>query len=79
MQELFTGSQDDSMRDFLAAAFEYLSGLSQDRIEVPTTVVKALKEIERIIKIEEQALSSREQDLLRFHLLQIARLAGENG
>ena len=37
------------------------------------------EEVEKIIKIEEQALSPKEQDLLRFYLLQIARLTGENG
>jgi aspartate/methionine/tyrosine aminotransferase len=70
---------DDSMGQFLTAAFEYLSGLSQQHIEVPTTVVRALKEVEHIIKIEEQALSAQQQEKLRFYLLQIARLTGENG
>ena len=79
MQEFLTSTQDDSMREFLAAAFEYLSGLSRNRMEVPTSVIKALKDIEKIIGIEEQALSTREQDLLRFFLLKIARLCGENG
>jgi hypothetical protein len=67
------------MGQFLTAAFEYLSGLSQQHIEVPTTVVRALKEVEHIIKIEEQALSAQQQEKLRFYLLQIARLTGENG
>jgi hypothetical protein len=31
------------------------------------------------VKIEEQALEKKEQNLLRFYLLQIARIAGENG
>jgi hypothetical protein len=79
VQQLLSGAQDDSMRDFLAAAFEYLSGLSEGDLEVPTSVVRALKEIERIVSIEEQALAPRDQDLLRFYLLQIARLCGENG
>jgi aspartate/methionine/tyrosine aminotransferase len=70
---------DDSLGQFLAAASEYLSGLSQQHLEVPTTVVRALKEVEHIMKIEEQALSPKQQEQLRFYLLQIARLAGENG
>jgi aspartate/methionine/tyrosine aminotransferase len=73
------GSQEDTMKQFLGAAFEYLSGVSQQQVEVPTTVVKAMQEVERIIKIEQQPLSPRQQDELRFCLLQIARLAKENG
>lgn len=79
LQQLLSSAQEDSMREFLAAAFEYLSGFSDGALEVPTSVVRALKEIERIVSIEEQALAPREQDLLRFYLLQIARLCGENG
>jgi hypothetical protein len=70
---------DDSLGQFLAAASEYLSGLTQQHLEVPTTVVRALKEVEHIMKIEEQALLTKQQEQLRFYLLQIARLAGENG
>ncbi len=70
---------DDSMGQFLTAAFEYLRNLSQHQLEVPTTVVRALKEVQHIMHIEEQALSEQQQDELRFALLQIARLAGDNG
>jgi hypothetical protein len=38
-----------------------------------------MKEVERIAKIEEQVLSPKEQEVLRFYLLQIARVTGENG
>lgn len=72
-------SIDDNMHQFLTAALEYLSVISQGMVEVPINIVRALKEVERIIKIEEQPLNSKQQDLLRFYLLQIARLAGENG
>jgi aspartate/methionine/tyrosine aminotransferase len=70
---------DDNMHQFLAAAFEYLTAVSQGMVEVPINIVRAMNEVEKIIKIEEQALSPKEQDLLRFYLLQIARLTGENG
>jgi aspartate/methionine/tyrosine aminotransferase len=73
------GSGEDAMKQFLSAAFEYLSGLSQEQVEVPTTVVKAMQEVERIMKIEQQPLSPKQQEELRFCLLQIARLARENG
>ena len=70
---------EDSLQQFLVAAFEYLSTLPRGSLEVPTNVVRALREVGRIVRIEEQALSGREQDMLRFYLLQIARAAGENG
>ena len=69
----------DDMRDFLAAAFEYLTSLSAGMIEVPVAIVRSLQEVERIARIEEQALPPEKQELLRFYALQIARLAGENG
>ncbi|MCX7874947.1 MAG: pyridoxal phosphate-dependent aminotransferase [Melioribacteraceae bacterium] len=70
---------DENMQQFLSAAVDYLSSLTQEMVEVPINIVRALKEAKRIIKIEEQALNKKEQDLLRFYLLQIARLTGENG
>ena len=72
-------SGDENMHQFLATAFEYLSVISEGMVEVPINIIRAIKEVERIIKIEEQALSPKQQDLLRFCLLQIARLTGENG
>jgi hypothetical protein len=72
------GSNDD-MSQFLAAAFDYLTSLSAGMIEVPVAIVRSLQEVERIARIEEQALPPEKQELLRFYMLQIARLAGENG
>jgi hypothetical protein len=73
-----TGSNDD-MSQFLAAAFDYLTSLSAGMIEVPVAIIRSLKEVELIARIEEQALPPEKQELLRFYMLQIARLAGENG
>ena len=70
---------EDEMRQFLAAALEYLSVVSEGMVEVPINIIRAMKEVERIAKIEEQVLSSPEQEQLRFYIIQIARLAGENG
>ena len=39
----------------------------------------AIFSLELIARIEEQALPPEKQELLRFYMLQIARLAGENG
>ena len=80
LSHFFRGSgANDDMRDFLAAAFDYLTSLSAGMIEVPVAIVRSLQEVERIARIEEQALSPERQELLRFYSLQIARLAGENG
>jgi aspartate/methionine/tyrosine aminotransferase len=70
---------DDTMQQFLSAAMEYLSDIAETSVEVPINVIRALKEIERLLEIEEQPLSTLQQDRLRFYLLQIARGAGENG
>ncbi len=70
---------DDEMRQFLAAATEYLTIASEGMVEVPANIIRAMKEVERIAAIEEQALTPEQQDRLRFYLLQIARITGENG
>jgi hypothetical protein len=70
---------DDEMRQFLAAATEYLTIASEGLVEVPANIIRAMKEVERIAAIEEQALEAGEQDRLRFYLLQIARITGESG
>jgi aspartate/methionine/tyrosine aminotransferase len=69
----------DDMRQFLGAALEYLGALSEGMMEVPVSIIRSLKEVETIAKIEEQALPPEKQQLLRFYMLQIARLAGDNG
>jgi hypothetical protein len=70
---------DDEMQQFLAAAVEYLTVASEGQVEVPANIVRAMKEVERIARIEEQALRPVDQDRLRFYLLAMARLTGENG
>ncbi|MEJ2507720.1 MAG: hypothetical protein P8Y81_15780, partial [Ignavibacteriaceae bacterium] len=76
---LFRENIDDSMRQFLSAAVQYLTRLPSEMVEVPIDIVRALKEVERILQIEEQALSKKKQDLLNFYLLQIAHHVGDNG
>lgn len=76
---LLRGKVDDSMRQFLSAAVQYLTRLPEDYVEIPIDIVRALKEVERILRIEEQALNKKEQELLIFYILQIARRVGENG
>ncbi len=42
---------EDEMRQFLAAALEYLSVVSEGMVEVPINIIRAMKEVERIAKI----------------------------
>ena len=70
---------DDEMRNFLVDAIEYLNSYAGGNIEVPVRIIRAINDIERIAQIEETALSSEKQDVIRGCILQIARLAGENG
>ncbi len=70
---------DENLKQFLMAAVHYLGSASQGTTELPVNVMRALRDVERILRIEQQPLSSAEQDQLRFFILQIARLTGENG
>lgn len=80
LSHFFTAANStDDMRQFLGAALSYLGAISEGMVEVPVAIVRSLKEVEKIAKIEELALSPEKQQLLRFYMLQIARLAGENG
>jgi len=74
-----TARVDDEMRQFLVEAVEYLSSFSEGSIEIPVSIIRALNDVERIALIEESALPAAKQDVLRCAVLQIARLAGDNG
>jgi len=79
VKNLLRRNKDDSMRQFLIAAVQYLTQLPQTQTEIPIDIIRTLRDVERIVKIEEQAFTKNEQDLIRFYTLQIARLCGENG
>ncbi len=74
-----TARADDEMRSFLLGAIEYLSSFAEENIEVPVSIIRAINDVERIAQIEESALPPAKQDVIRCCLLQIARLASENG
>ena len=81
-QQVTAGLQsvaDENLRQFLLAALEYLAQSRQQGMEIPINVMRALHDVERIVQIESQPLSAEEQQELRFYILQIARLTGENG
>jgi len=46
---------------------------------VPVSIIRAMNDVERIAQIEESTLPPAKQDVIRCCILQIARLAGENG
>ena len=70
---------DDEMRQFLVGAVEQLSNITEGSIEVPVSIIRAINDVERIAMIEETAMSADKQAALRCCVLQIARIAGENG
>jgi hypothetical protein len=74
-----TARADDEMRDFLMGAIEYLNSVTESRLEMPVSIIRAMNGVERIAHIEETALPPERQDLFRHCILQIARLAGDNG
>jgi aspartate/methionine/tyrosine aminotransferase len=70
---------DDEMRQFLVGAIGYLNSLTESSLEIPVSIIRAMNDVERLAQIEESLLPIEQQNLLRFCILQIARLAGENG
>lgn len=74
-----TARADDEMRDFLIGAIEYLSSFTDGNVEMPVSIIRAMHDVERLAQIEESALPPQKQNLFRHCVLQIARLAGENG
>jgi aspartate/methionine/tyrosine aminotransferase len=74
-----TARADDEMRSFLLSSIEYLSSFTEGNIEIPVSIIRAMNDVERIAQIEESAPKPEVQDVIRCCLLQIARLAGEQG
>ena len=74
-----SASPDDEMRGFLSSAVEYLSSVHDGSVEVPVSIIHAMNDAERIAQIEEMVLPPEKLNLFRHCILQIARLAGDNG
>ncbi|MBP8972581.1 MAG: hypothetical protein KBH93_01790, partial [Anaerolineae bacterium] len=74
-----TARADDEMRGFLIGAIEYLRSFTDGNLEMPVSIIRAMNDVERLAQIEETALPPEKQNLFRHCVLQIARLAGENG
>jgi len=70
---------DDSMRQFLIAAVQYLLYLPETLEDIPEAVLIALRDVQKILSLDEQALSLADQKYLQFLFIRIARVAGESG
>ncbi|MBN2090761.1 pyridoxal phosphate-dependent aminotransferase [candidate division KSB1 bacterium] len=70
---------DDSMRQFLIAAVQYLLYLPETLEDIPEAVLIALRDVQKILSLDEQALSLTDQKYLQFLFIRIARVAGESG
>ncbi len=79
VNELLRNVADDSMRQFLITAVQFLMHLPESMEEIPAEVLKALRDVQKILKLEEEALTQPQQKYLRFLFFKIARTAGESG
>lgn len=77
--DLLRGSVDDAMHRFFNAAVQYLTHLPQTQGKIPIDVIRVLKDVEQIVRIEGQAITREDQEILRYYILRIARLCGDNG
>jgi len=67
------------LRQLLLSVVKYLTQMPTAMTELPLDIIRVLQDVERIARIEEQVLSAKQQNILRFYLLQMARECGENG
>lgn len=70
---------DDSMRQFLISTVQYLLYLPETVEDIPEAVLIALRDMKKIIRLDEQALSLQDQKYLHFLFVKIARVGGESG
>ncbi len=79
IQQLIQKDAEDPMRRFLYSAATLLARASAENVQLPVDAVRALRDVRRIAQIDQQLLSPKEQNELRYYLLQIARLTNDNG
>lgn len=70
---------DDSMRQFLISTVQYLLHLPETLEDIPEAVIIALRDVRKILILEEQTISPQAQHHLLFLFTNIARIAGEAG
>ena len=70
---------DSGFRELLFSSLRLLEENHAGAQNIPLRYASILKDIETITLVEKQILSAKQQDALRFYILQAARFAGENG
>jgi hypothetical protein len=71
--------EDDRLKILLLEAVRMLRTATTRQTEVPVDVLRVIRDVQQIIKMEETALKISERNLIQAHLLAVARLTGENG
>lgn len=71
--------EDDRLKILLLEAVRMLRTATTRQTEVPVDVLRVIRDVRQIIKMEETALKISERNLIQAHLLAVARLSGENG
>ncbi|MDD5583078.1 MAG: pyridoxal phosphate-dependent aminotransferase [Candidatus Marinimicrobia bacterium] len=71
--------EDDRLRMLLMEAVRILRQATTQETEIPVDVLRVIRDVQQIIKMEETPLKLSERTLIQAHLLAIARLTGENG
>lgn len=70
---------DDRLKILLLEAVRMLRTATARQTEVPVDVLRVIRDVQQIIKMEETVLKTWERNLIQAHLLAVARLTGENG
>ncbi len=70
---------DDSMRQFLLTAVQFLLYLPETMKDIPEEVLLALRDMEKILKLDEEALTQEQQRILLSYFLKMARTSGNSG
>jgi len=71
--------EDDRLKMLLLEAVRMLRHVTARNTEIPVDVLRVIRDVQQIIKLEETALKTPSRNLIQAHLLAVARLTGENG
>jgi hypothetical protein len=74
-----SAQDDDRLKILLLEAVRMLRHVTARQTEVPVDVLRVIRDVQQIIKMEETALKPAARNLIQAHLLAVARLTGENG
>jgi len=74
-----SSQEDDRLKILLLEAVRMLRTATARQTEIPVDVLRVIRDVQQIIKMEETAFKTSERNLIQAHLLAVARLTGENG